>query len=173
MQKFLIFFLFLNVVCCAEEMETKDVMSWLKSELSETLAKNKKTHVEGQVQIKKCTTGMSEPKDPNLLVFVSFSIPDETLLAIAEEVNQNDGVLVLRGMPENNFKILAKHLLTLKEKGLTASLQINPKLFQEYEISKVPTFVMRGKKGFDKVSGNISLEHAMGLFQSTNEEADG
>lgn len=173
MQKLLIYFFFLSVACVAEEAGTKDVTNWLKEELSETLSQNQKMHPEGQGPIKKCATGIAEPMETNLLAFVSFSMPDETLLSLAKEIEQFGGVLVLRGLPENSFKELAKRLLLLKEKGLTASFQINPKLFYEYEITNVPAFVLLGKQGFDKVSGNISLEYALELFQSGKEKIDG
>jgi conjugal transfer pilus assembly protein TrbC len=160
MQKYLVVFYFLFSVCYATE--DKDTSAWLKDELKEMLLLNQKQDL--PTLMNKCTAGIAESPDSKLLVFVSFSMPDATLLDLANEVNQAGGIFVIRGLPENSFKALAQKMLGLLDKGLKVSIQINPTFFQKYEIEKVPTFVLLGENDYDKVSGNISLEYALRLF---------
>lgn len=164
MQKYLAVFLVLSIACYAED-SSKDVSSWLKEELRETLAQNFKKPSEEPAPIKKCATGIKEPIDAELFAFVSFSMPDEALLVLAKDIGTVGGVLVLRGLPDNSFKALAKRLLVLKEKGLTTTIQINPRLFEDYNVAMVPAFVLPGEQTFDKVSGHISLEYALEIFE--------
>jgi conjugal transfer pilus assembly protein TrbC len=84
--------------------------------------------------------------DPNdgqnaqLLVFVSFSMPETSLNRIAVETAKAGGVMVLRGFVEDSLKktVAASEKLT----NLGAQLQINPQLFQQYAITSVPAYVV-------------------------------
>lgn len=114
-------------------------------------------------------TPVFEVSDPNILIFISFSVPDNTWIQLSRELEGGRGVFVLRGLPNNSFNEFASKILDLKNKGMTASVTVDPKLFQEYDIDKAPTFVFRDKEGFDKVSGNISLRYALGLIDRKGE----
>ena len=101
-----------------------------------------------------------------LYVFMSFSLPDETWMAISHEVEKTEGVLVLRGLPENSFKQLAVKIYNLRKIGVRATVQVDPRLFDKYRIDKVPTFVTTDNDRFDKVSGNVSLAFALGKMET-------
>jgi conjugal transfer pilus assembly protein TrbC len=103
--------------------------------------------------------------EADLLIFISLGMPDELLLMLAHDAELTNAQLILRGLPKNSFNDFAKRLFHLKEKGLSASVQIHPILFQEYNITGVPAFVLKDEQGFDKVSGNVSLEYVLRLFE--------
>ena len=54
--------------------------------------------------------------------------------------------------------------------GLTTAMQINPQLFEEYEVTAVPTFVLQGDQVWQKIAGHTSLENVLELFASEDEE---
>ncbi len=120
-------------------------------------------------QLKQHIKETSESKE-ELFVFVSLSMPDETLVALSKEIEESHGIMVVRGVPNNSFKAFAKRILGLREKGFAASLQIHPKLFKEYGVGGVPAFVLKQGDTFDKVSGNIALKYALELFASDNDD---
>lgn len=97
--------------------------------------------------------------DDEILIFASFSLPDNIWLELSKEAKEYGARIVVRGLPENSFKKFSSKLYALQKKGMNASVDIDPELFQKYEITKVPSFVVKDAKGFDKVSGSISLDY--------------
>lgn len=76
----------------------------------------------------------------NLLVFVSFSMPEESLKRLAYETAKAGGTLLLRGFVNDNLKatVEASNKLT----NLGAEVQIHPDLFKDFAVTQVPTFVL-------------------------------
>lgn len=97
--------------------------------------------------------------DDEILIFASFSLPDNIWLELSKEAKEFGARIVVRGLPDNSFKKFSSRLYTLQKRGMSASVDIDPELFQKYGITKVPSFVVKDTKGFDKVSGSISLEY--------------
>ena len=79
-------------------------------------------------------------KETDLLVFVSFSMPEASLLRIAAEAKKTGAVLVLRGFKNGSYKqtVDATRLIN----GLGAQAMVHPDLFSTYKIVDVPTFVL-------------------------------
>ncbi len=103
-------------------------------------------------------------KDSNLYIFVSFSIPKETLKALANEAKKYNGLLVIRGLIDNSFLKTAKFL---QEVGVGVIL--DPTLFKQYDIKVVPTFVKTHKSLYQRIAGNISLAYALDKFKEGEE----
>lgn len=101
-------------------------------------------------------------EESDLLVFISFSVPDSLWVSLSKEMNEE--VFVVRGLPGNSFVEFARRVAELKKQGMTAPIQINPKLFDEFEVDLVPSFVVRREIGFDKVTGSLSLGYAHNLL---------
>lgn len=108
-----------------------------------------------------------DPRYPQLLVFVSFSMPMPTLKALARDVNRVGGKLVLRGLVKGSFPETLIKLQKLQEEIL-----IDPTLFEAYQVERVPTFVLREKTTesaeekitYDVLRGNVSLGFALEKF---------
>lgn len=154
------------LVCLLLLYESCHGDNWLKAELQEVLDLHVRTSEEALAEIKQCSTGLSENEDREILAFVSFSMPDDALLRLASEMTSVGGQLVIRGLPKNSFKEFAQRVLALQGKGLQASLQIDPKLFEQYSIAMVPTVVLPEGNSFDKIAGHISLDYALEKFGS-------
>lgn len=94
-----------------------------------------------------------------ILVFVSFSMPELSLKELSRNARKYNARMILRGIYKDSFKKTAEKILEIDKKGL--SLEIDPKLFKKYGIKKVPTFVLvEGGSEIARLSGNVTLEYA-------------
>ena len=98
--------------------------------------------------------------DSSLYIFISFSMPKETLKALAVEAKKHNAVLVMRGLTQNSF---VKTAALLQEMG--EGVVLGPTLFKEYGIQVVPTFVRKHTKGYLKIAGNVSLAYVLSKFR--------
>ena len=102
---------------------------------------------------------MSGTKDDNILVFVSFSMPDIVLKELSNQADKYNAKLILRGLHKSSFRKTAQKILEIDKNGM--QFEINPELFKEYQIKQVPTFVLvKNGKEINRLSGNVSLEYA-------------
>ncbi len=103
--------------------------------------------------------------DSELMVFVSLGMADEALKALSQQAKALGGVLVIRGLVENSFQKTHQRL-----KSLGIPIDIDPTLFERFEVTRVPSIVLADVKdgkltgSFDKVRGNVSLKSALELF---------
>lgn len=108
----------------------------------------------------------SEPsrQDGDLLIFVSFSLPDQALKNLYEESLRLKARLILRGLHKNSFQETRK-----KAQQLGIQVDIDPTLFEKHAVKVVPTFVPEKGDKSDKVSGNIAAQEALSILQGESE----
>lgn len=100
-----------------------------------------------------------------IIVFVSFGMPTASLKAIQHDVSKVGGRMVVRGLVGGSFKKTQKRMLAL---GI--SVDIDPPLFEKYEITKVPVIMNRmTDSSFDMLQGNIRLDSALEEFSKKGE----
>jgi conjugal transfer pilus assembly protein TrbC len=121
-----------------------------------------------QSQEKNCTSCNLDkiaPSNSELIVFVSFSLGDATLKKLFQDVSKVGGRLVLRGLYKNSFRRTQQ-----KIKDLGIVVDIDPPLFEKFQIQQVPTFVLAlSSQGetipeHDILKGNVSLSYALEQF---------
>jgi conjugal transfer pilus assembly protein TrbC len=125
----------------------------------------------------------TEKHYPNILVFISFSMPKDSLkqwLAQVAQVTQMQGSLVIRGLINNSFKDTAA-VLTPLFKEQPGGLLLDPTLFKRYNIEKVPAVVVQDnstcpvnqscQEGYTVVYGNTSLLYALNKIASSQTKA--
>ena len=105
---------------------------------------------------------MLEPgKKDQLLVFVSFSMPEASLKSLAQAAEQQNAVLVMRGLYEDSF---VKTTNKLKELGI--GVDINPELFTTHQVTAVPTFVsVKSGQPLWRLKGNVTLGFVANKFK--------
>jgi conjugal transfer pilus assembly protein TrbC len=106
---------------------------------------------------------------PELLVFVSFSMPQASLLRLAEQASRANAVLLFRGLAGASLRQMAERLQPLAKRG--AAMQIDPEAFTRFGIEVVPTFVLaervpgcgeaRCEALARSVAGDVSLDYAL------------
>ncbi len=113
-----------------------------------------------------------QTKKRQLYYFFSFSMPERELeQALHDAINlgekNEDVILVLRGLVKNDFKVTIKAFHDLKEStglfDVDFPVELNPELFQEYAIEKVPTVVYLSEDGAGRISG-VSIPYAFSRF---------
>ena len=107
------------------------------------------------------TSSVAPNRGEKILVFVSFSMPEESLKQLCESLKDHPEVtLVLRGLMEDSLEKTARAI-----QGIQGVFEINPELFERYAVQVVPTFVLLQKEiPIVRVSGNITLAYAKTLF---------
>lgn len=117
---------------------------------------------------------VNTPRD--LMVFVSLSMPSETLKRLARQSAQAGAVMVLRGlkggMKDRGLTRTMAAIKPLADAG--ASIQIDPTAFNRFNVQSVPTFVlateppgcMPDQCQIDSaaVTGDVSLDYALEHF---------
>ena len=101
-------------------------------------------------------------------VFISLSMPKQSIKQLLEQSKELDAQVVLRGFINNSHKTTAEFmqdLVTTAQYGLI----VDPELFSKYEVTKVPTFVVANNNEYDKLSGNISWFDAINIIKKRGE----
>lgn len=130
-------------------------------------------HNQSNEQVSNC---QFKSKD-QILIFVSFSMPDAALQSYYQEVQLLGGKLVMRGLKNNSFK--DTQVKTMK---LGINFDIDPTLFEEYGITTVPTILLISdknrqgnelsnqldllkKQDIKKITGHIPLVKALEIME--------
>ena len=90
------------------------------------------------------------------LIFVSASMPTASLKKLAYQATKHNALLVIRGMVKGSMVDTAKLVDEIDH-----PLDIDPKLFEQFMIIKVPVFMVHYNQGWHKVSGNVDLNFAV------------
>lgn len=111
-------------------------------------------------------------KVSQVLVFLSFSMPEKSLHAWLLQCKQSGATPVIRGLINNSFKDTMTAIQTLSKKtGI--GMQLDPILFKTFEITAVPAVVyvkdtplcpanMDCKPvDYDRLYGDVSLDYAL------------
>lgn len=88
--------------------------------------------------------GIDPDAEAGLYVFVSWSMPLEMLRSYSIEAMWSGGTLVFRGLPpgEDPASFITQKLKNLVYgKGAAANISIDPRLFDAYQVTSVPTVV--------------------------------
>lgn len=117
--------------------------------------------------------------DKNIIIFVSFSMPDESLKGWLREANMINAPVIVRGFVNNSFKDTINKIGALT-KDNHGGIQIDPTLFQRFHVDKVPAVVVVKEPNcitgmsctfdYDIVYGDVKLSYA--LKKIVDEEDD-
>lgn len=102
-----------------------------------------------------------------IIVFVSFSMPKESIKTLFKDAEMYKNVrFVLRGFVNDSMEETVKKVQD--DEGV---LDIDPDIFEKYQIEQVPTFLwVKGDQNLGKISGNITLTYAQQIFKEKIEK---
>ena len=107
----------------------------------------------------------------SVMVFVSFSMPKESLKAWMHEAQKIHAPIILRGLINNSFKDTQKAIFDLiKEDHSLGGMQIDPLSFKKFNISKVPAVVLTRDREFDVIYGNVTFDYALKKLHEANHD---
>ena len=118
----------------------------------------------------------SKEKLEGFMVFISASIPEASLKAIARDVKKIRGNIFLIGMIDGSMIKTAELVKALNEEGVPVA--IHPKAFEIFKIESVPAYVLVDKiegsdeRVHDKLIGNVSVEYALSIFAERGNSAN-
>jgi len=137
--------------------------------------------------------GISEARN-HMYIFISYSMPEDMIKAYAREALWSGASLIIKGLKEGEtFKefINKKAKALIENKGYTAALHFDPRLYDAFEIDYVPTIVIadenhieycdpskervvefnktkkcksRPSDRYIKISGAVTLDYALEQF---------
>ena len=109
-----------------------------------------------------CAENISqEAKNPEVLIFVSLSMPEQSLKLWAQQAEKVDGILLLRGLIDNSIQVTTQKTVKLFSDSLKGGFNIDPEKFTQYHIQSVPAVVLTKGQDYDVVYGDTSLESAL------------
>lgn len=132
-----------------------------------------------QAQGQKMPTAMEQKSGPQFYLFVSFSMPSVTLKRLLRQASRIEGSLILRGLVDDDLektKDKITELLEVDDLGhaqIKGGLAIDPTLFERFDISQVPSFVLTHKPAercteagcpnidYARLSGDSTIEYVL------------
>ncbi len=113
----------------------------------------------------------SKEENVDFYMFASFGLSDSLLRQMLDYAKIYNGVIVLRGLKNNSFKQTAEHVQRLSKEGEEAAIIIDPTLFKQFEVERVPAYILAKqekcpvglscKPSYDKITGNITPKYAL------------
>lgn len=113
--------------------------------------------------------GAASIQQSNVLVFVSFSMPEVSIKGWMKEAEKIGAPVVIRGLVNNSFKATIQKMTELA-KDHHGGVQLDPTLFQKYQINQVPAVVVTTTEDtwpnerpeeYIKVYGDVHLDYAL------------
>lgn len=112
-----------------------------------------------------------------LMVFVSFSMPPESLQRIVQESERTGAHIVFRGFKGDKLMEMSKHIANLIGTH-RVEVSVNPPAFNQFQITTVPALVIAlptASEGLDngcaqatqyiKVTGDVGQDYALDLIE--------
>lgn len=96
-------------------------------------------------------------------VFVSFSMPESLLEETLKDAAKKGIPATLNGLYQDSMQKTAEQIMRLSKQVPNAQLQIDPTLFERFNIHQVPALVVENDGCFDVIYGHLPIDE--GLFR--------
>ena len=116
--------------------------------------------------------------EPQVLIFVSLSMPEQSLKLWAEQADKIKAKLLLKGFVDDSLQATIDETLRIFKEP-KADFLVHPEAFEKFNIDKVPAVVIANPDNcleddcpvpaFDVVYGDTSLEDALNKIASNGE----
>ena len=120
------------------------------------------------------------PVAPELMVFVSFSMPRESLMRIVEQSERTGARLIFRGFTGDKFTDMSKRIADLLGKHRVEAV-VHPPAFTQFKVNQVPALVISQSDAgnqldngcaqaerYVKVTGDVSQDYALDYIERTS-----
>jgi len=120
------------------------------------------------------------PVAPELMVFVSFSMPRESLLRIVEQSEMTGARLIFRGFTGDKLTDMSKRIADLLGKHRVEAV-VHPPAFTQFKVNQVPALVISQSDAanqldngcaqaerYVKVTGDVSQDYALDYIERTS-----
>jgi conjugal transfer pilus assembly protein TrbC len=107
--------------------------------------------------------------DPHIFIFVSFSMPPNSLKNLIYDAKTIGAGVYLRGLVDNSLPKTMTAFHQLLEAKTQAGIYLDPSLFSRFKIDKVPAIVVSDGDKFDVFYGDVKLQYALREILKTGE----
>ena len=120
------------------------------------------------------------PVAPELMVFVSFSMPRESLMRIVEQSERTGARLIFRGFTGDKLTDMSKRIADLLGKHRVEAV-VHPPAFTQFKVNQVPALVISQSDAanqldngcaqaerYVKVTGDVSQDYALDYIERTS-----
>jgi conjugal transfer pilus assembly protein TrbC len=131
-------------------------------------------------QFRQSPIAKQPPVAPELMVFVSFSMPRENLLRIVEQSERTGARLIFRGFTGDKLTDMSKRIADLLGKHRVEAV-VHPPAFTQFKVNQVPALVMAQANAgeqiengcaqpgrYVKVTGDVSQDYALEYIERTS-----
>ncbi len=158
--------IFLMLVSSVQALDLEEAQAFVDSLPSCSAASEEGSHfaqnlLETHVkETKGALTKDSSSDKHDLMIFISTSMPEVEIKAYSLEAQKYGGVLVIKGLIKESFR---ETILAL-QKMTPAGFVMDPQSFADLDVKAVPSIVLRRGKQYDKISGSVTVGHALRSF---------
>lgn len=112
--------------------------------------------------------------ESGIIVFVSLSMPRQSLIKTMHDANKIRASVAIRGLVNDSFKTTYREIGELVKEAGGGGIELNPLAFERFQIDRVPAVVVitpnhsclsqnvcDRERDYDVMSGNITLAAAM------------
>lgn len=112
---------------------------------------------------------MKGKEQPAVLVFISFSMPNESVKGWMNDAARIHAPILIRGLVNNSFKDTVQKISTLVQDN-RGGVQVDPTAFERFHITQVPAVVVQNTEcpetqscvdKYDVIYGDVKLEYAL------------
>lgn len=114
----------------------------------------------------------AQKKQPAILIFVSFSMPEQSLMAYLRDAKRAQACVVIRGLIDNSFPKTFQRLAGLIKTSEGDGVELNPLWFKKFDIKAVPAVVVVQDNQADVMTGNITLSSALKMIRDRGDNKD-
>jgi len=115
-------------------------------------------------------------KQPNVIIFISFSMPEQSIINFLQDAKKIHASIVIRGLIHNSFKETFIKMASIVKKAGGGGVELNPPQFKKFNIEKVPAVVVLSNQNchleqncsedkYDVVYGDIPLYDSLKLIR--------
>lgn len=94
-------------------------------------------------------------------VLVSFSMPDTLLQETLKESAELNIPAYINGLYRDSMSETALKVMTLSKRIPNLNLNIDPTLFERFDIHQVPALVVDDGKNFDVIYGHLTIQEGL------------
>jgi len=127
-----------------------------------------------------------KPADGAIL-FVSFSMPTDTIFALSQEADRFNIPVVIKGLVQGDFRKTLEKIAAITQEAKQRRIRfqgisIDPVWFDQFKITAVPTLVVTKRPSwckyqkacenqpYDAVSGNIPIKKSLAIIAERGEQ---
>ena len=104
-------------------------------------------------------------------VFVSFSMPKALLQDTLRECAELNIPAYLNGLHHDSMQETALNVMALSARIPNLNLNLDPTLFERFNIQQVPAIVVSDGKSFDVIYGNLSIREGLARMEGRGDVA--